>query len=69
MSGPKNLVLPNGAEIVSPQKSNKCRKRSNKAKTKGATQLPLDQDLKEESMRMVPNSISNKMEEDSMRKL
>ena len=68
-SGPRNLVLPNGAETVSPQKSNKRKKRSNKSQTKDATQLFSDIELKDEPLKIVPNSLANKIEEDWMRKL
>ena len=64
-----HLVLPNGAEIVSPQKSNKRKKRSSKSQTKEATQLPSDRELKDELVKIVPNNLSDKTEEDWMRKL
>ena len=51
-SGPRNLVLPNGAKMISPQKSSKCRKRSNKSQTKEATQLPSDIKLKDEPIKL-----------------
>ena len=59
-SGPRNLVLPNKAKTVSPQKSNKHRKRSSKSQTKEATQLPADIELKDEPVKIVPNSLPNK---------
>ena len=68
-SGPRNLVLPNGAKTVSPQKSNKCRKRFEKSLTKEATQLPSDIELKDEPVKIVPNNLADKTEEDWMRKL
>ena len=68
-SGPRNLVLPNGAKTVSPQKSNKCKKRSSKSQTKEATQLPYGRDLKDELVKIVPNNLPNKIEEDWIRKL
>ena len=54
---------------MSPQKSNKYRKRSNKSQTKDATQLPFDIELKEKLVKIVPNSLADKTEEDWMRKL
>ena len=68
-SGPGNLVLPNKAKTVSPQKSYKCRKRSSKSQTKEATQLPSNIELKDEIVKIVPNSLVGKIEEDWMRKL
>ena len=68
-SGPGNLVLPNVAEMVSPQRSNKRRKRSSKSQTKDATQLPSDIQLKDELVKIVPDSLADKTEEDWMRKL
>ena len=56
-SGPGNLVLPNGAVMLSPQNSNKCKKRSSKSQTKEATQLPSDIELKDELVGIVPNSL------------
>ena len=55
--------------MVSPQKSNKWRKRSSKSQTKEATQLPFDIELKDEPVKIVPNSLANEIEEDWMRKL
>ena len=55
--------------MVSPQKSNKCKKRSGKSHTKDATQLPLDIKLKDKPIKIVPNSLADKIEEDWMRKL
>ena len=69
LGGPGNLVLPNKIEMVSPQKSNKHRKRSNKSQTKDATQLPSDIELKDKPIKIVPNSLADKIEEDWMRKL
>ena len=67
--GPGNFVLPNGAKTVSPQKSNKCRKRSSKSQIKDATQLPSDLELKDELVKTVPNNLADKTKEDLMRKL
>ena len=53
---------------MSPQKSNKCRKWSSKAQTKGATQLPSDEELKDKSVTIVSNNLCDKIEEDWMRK-
>ena len=68
-SGPGNLVLPNGAKMLSPQKSNKCKKRSSKSQTKEATQLPSDIELKDKPVKIVPNILADETEEDWMRKL
>ena len=68
-SGPGNLVLPNGVETVSPQKSNKRRKRSSKSQTKETTQLPSDIELKDEPVKIVSNSLANETKEDWMRNL
>ena len=68
-SGLRNLVLPNGVEIVSPQKSNKCKKRSCRSVNKEVAQLPLAIELKDELIKIVPNSLADKTEEDWMRKL
>ena len=46
-SGPRNLVLPNGAKTMSPQKSNKRKKRSRKSQKRELTQLPSDLELKD----------------------
>ena len=67
-SGPRNLVLPNRVETMSPQKSNKCKKRSSKSQTKEATQLPSDIELKDEPVKIVPKSLADETEEDWMRK-
>ena len=68
-SGPGNLVLPNEVETVSPQKGNKRKKRSSKSQTKEATQFPYDLELKDEPIKIVPNSLADKIEEDWMQKL
>ena len=68
-SGPRNLILPNGAELVSPQKSNKCKKRSSKSQTKEATQLPSNIELKDEPIKIVSNSFADETKEDWMRNL
>ena len=46
--------------MVSPQKSNKCRKRSSKSQTKEATRLPFDIELKDELVKIVPNNLPDK---------
>ena len=61
--------MPNNTEMVSPQKSNKHRKRSNKSQTKETTQLPSDIEPKDEPVKIVPNSLVDKTKEDWMRKL
>ena len=55
--------------MVSPQKSNKRRKRSRKSQTKDATQLLSDIELNNKLVKIVPNNLANKIEEDWMRKL
>ena len=49
---------------MSPQKSNKRRKRSSKSQTKEVTQLPCDIELKDKLVKIVPNSLANETEED-----
>ena len=68
-SGLGNLVLPNGAKAVSPQKSNKRKKRSSKSQTKEATQLPSNIELKDKLIKIVPSSLANETKDDWMRKL
>ena len=63
-SGPRNLVLPDGAKIVNPQTSNKCRKISIKSHNKEATQLPFDLQLKDKPIKIVPNSLIDETKED-----
>ena len=68
-SGPRNIVLPNEAEMVSPQKRNKHKNKSSKSQTKDVNQLPSNLELKDEPIKIVPNSLADKIEEDWMRKL
>ena len=60
-NGPGNLVFPNSAKVVSLQKSNKHRKRSSKSQTKDATQLPSNLELKDEPVKIVPNSLADEL--------
>ena len=66
--GVGNIVLPCSAKIVSPQKSNKCKKRSSKSQNKEATQLLFDLELKDELVKIAPNSLTDEMKEDWMQK-
>ena len=52
-----------------PQKSNKHRQCSNKTQIKGANQLPSNQELKDDLVKIVPKSLRGKIEEDWMGKL